>query len=263
MASKVPHSRRSQPNLTRGVANANVSHGPRTVATPDKPILSDSRVRDKKKHVGVAELKTPNHPVNPYPWLGQGEAFILELLQERNLPFAHRWFPNLAATAPLTAQLIPDFAPEFVLPAYKTVIMVLGNYYGTLPGILDRNALAQALLTQDGWTSDFLLQQDIERDPAAALDSKFPNLPKNAGGPFASNQLANPYGEPHFLIHTRQGIVRHFKVNPNIHQRSVKEGTRSGLRTFDGRRRHGSEFDSRIRTTERAFQSKRGSFRSR
>lgn len=94
-------------------------------------------------------------------------------LDHLGVPYSWRFFDG---EAPTVQYLIPDFAPEFTLREYKIVIIVVGGFFGTLPGILDKTALAQVALEQDGWKCALLYDADIRRNPRQALIEALPEL---------------------------------------------------------------------------------------
>src|SRR5690606_11930808 len=85
---------------------------------------------------------------------------------------------------------------EFTLTEYRIVIIVLGGFFGELPGILDRNALAAAALEMEGWKVVFLNEPEIRTGVAQALNEKAPELinPQITGPP-----KPNPFGRPDFM----------------------------------------------------------------
>src|SRR5690606_35314459 len=110
-------------------------------------VTHKGRERFSKKRKNRAYVKTGF--VNPYPWMSSTEARVHLWLEYRQVPFSWRWFDGYS---PNLSYLMPDFHPEFTLKEYKVVILVIGTFWGTVPGILDRNALAQVLLEEEGWT---------------------------------------------------------------------------------------------------------------
>lgn len=129
-------------------------------------------------------------PTNPYPWMSLPEALVHLELESRNIPFSWRWFDGVAETFQL---LMPDFQPEFTLREQQTVILVQGGFFGFLPGVIDRIALAATLLEFDGWKVVILLEDEIRAGAAAALDKKAPELRAQlAFGP----PRPNPFGHP-------------------------------------------------------------------
>lgn len=131
--------------------------------------------------------------VNPYPWMSSTEARVHLWLEARRVPFSWRWFDG---NSPNIAYLMPDFHPEFTLKEYKVVIMILGTFWGTVPGIVDRNALAEVLLEEEGWTVVTLWQDQIETDLDRALLSQAPQLsaPSILGLP-----RTHPDGRPNLM----------------------------------------------------------------
>lgn len=106
--------------------------------------------------------------------------------------------------APNFQELLPNFTPEFTLKEYKTVILLLGTYWGTLPGVLDSNSLAASALEADGWKVVVLWQAEVEADVFKALYTAMPELrtPSILGEPRYS-----PYGHSTYMITRRQWLA--------------------------------------------------------
>jgi len=81
--------------------------------------------------------------VNPYPQMSEPEARVFLFLKGLGVPFSWRQFDG-KAYAPQFSEFMPSFVPEFTLTEYRIVILTIGSYWGTLPGILDNNGLAAA-----------------------------------------------------------------------------------------------------------------------
>jgi hypothetical protein len=130
------------------------------------------------------------------------EARVHLALEQHHIPFTWRYF-DAKDLAPHIAQLMPDFAPEFTLREYKTVIMIQGGYFGSLPGVLDKVALAEVLLEADGWTVAILYEQDILNDIQGTLAKALPwfNNPPITGPP-----RKPPIGTPDFMSKRRQAL---------------------------------------------------------
>jgi len=122
--------------------------------------------------------------VNPYPQMSEPEARVFLFLKGLGVPFSWREFDG-KAYAPQFAEFMPSFVPEFTLTEYRIVILVIGTYWGSLPGVLDTNGLAAAWLQADGWKVALLWQQDITNDVAKAVLKELPELaaPTFRGGP--------------------------------------------------------------------------------
>jgi len=125
---------------------------------------------------------------NPFPYMSDVEARVYLWLWRQNVPFSWRYFDG---EAPNFQELLPGFTPEFTLSEYKLVILILGMYYGQLPGVLDKNALAQATLEYDGWKVVVLWEMDVVRDVNQTMTFAVPELvhPAITGPP-----KANPLG---------------------------------------------------------------------
>lgn len=122
--------------------------------------------------------------VNPYPQMSETEARIFIFLRGLGVPFSWRQFDG-KAQAPQFSEFMPSFVPEFTLTEYKIVILTIGSYWGTLPGILDNNGLAAAFLEADGWKVALIWEQEIRNDVAKAILDKLPELKASTirGGP--------------------------------------------------------------------------------
>ncbi len=168
------------------------------------PISEASRRRAQRprKNVILKGVKKLFEFQNPYPWMSEVEAMVHLELEKRQVPFSWRYF-NALDLAPNLALLMPDFAPEFTLREYKYAILVIGEFFGTLPTVLDRNAFAQVLLEEDGWTVAILFESEIRDDVAKAIDLKLPLL---VGAVIKGPQVPNPYGVPDFMAKRREQL---------------------------------------------------------
>lgn len=183
------------------------------------PISEGARRRAQKprKNTILRGVKKLFDFVNPYPWMSEVEAMVHLELEKRGVPFSWRYF-DAFELAPNLALLMPDFAPEFTLKEYKYAILIIGEFFGTLPTVLDRNAFAQVLLEEDGWTVAILFEAEIRNDVAKALDEKLPNL---VGAVIKGPQRPNPYGTPDFMAKRRiqlagQALAKAlFKLDPD------------------------------------------------
>jgi G:T-mismatch repair DNA endonuclease (very short patch repair protein) len=122
--------------------------------------------------------------INPYPQMSEPEARVFLFLQGLGVPFSWREFDGKTQAPQFTA-LMPSYVPEFTLTEYKIVILVVGSYWGSIPGILENTLIAQVLLEQDGWKVGLLQEQDIRTDVAKAVLAQLPqlNTPVIRGGP--------------------------------------------------------------------------------
>jgi hypothetical protein len=173
--------------------------------------------------------------VNPYPYMSSIEAMVHLELERRKIPFSWRFFD---ADSPLLKQMLPDFAPEFTLREHKTVILIIGDFWGLLPAVLDLNALAQAILEEEGWTVVTLFENEIRTDLQKAISTKAPQLDH----PVVTGPMrANPYGIPDFMEKRRaqlrgQGLARRvFRVKGGTRRADRKRNIRL-RRDTDGRR---------------------------
>ncbi len=160
------------------------------------------RVRFQTEQHNLDSHRLPEF-LNPFSYMSSDDARVAVELWHRNLPWSYRYFdrPDLA---PTVHQLIPDFSPEFTLSEYRTVIIVEGGFFGTLPGVLDKAALAKALLEHDGWKCIILFEQDIVHNLVAELDKQFP---ESIHPIIIGVQKPSPYGEP-TTMDTRRQFLR-------------------------------------------------------
>lgn len=150
------------------------------------------------------------------------EAKVYQELERRNIPFSWRFFDGDALN---TQYLIPDWHPEFTLREYKICITVLGGFFGQLPGVLDRIALASVLLAEDGWKLAILYEQDINNGVAAALDKELPELVAPAiQGPLRPR----PFGVPDYLEKLRQRMRGFALLNRYYIKRPDTENQKRG-----------------------------------
>lgn len=157
------------------------------------------RVRHEATPQNLGSHRLPEF-LNPFTYMSSDEARVTLELYNRNVPFTYRWFDD-GGTAPTVHKLIPDFAPEFTMSEYKTVIMVQGTFWGTLTGVLDQEALAKVLLEHDGWKCIILFDVDIVHNLKSTLDKEFPASvhPLITGG-----EKPSPFAPPHWMFTRRQ-----------------------------------------------------------
>lgn len=162
---------------------------------PSKSSSEGTRLR----HRAVGRNIRSSQPgfVNPYAHMSSIEAMVHLELERRNVPFSWRYFDGVSLHL---KTLLPEFSPEFTLKEYKLVILIIGNFFGSLPGILDTNALAQTLLEEDGWRVVTLFEQDIRRDVKGLIDREAPEL---IAPTFVGKPRPNPYGIPDFMARRR------------------------------------------------------------
>ena len=107
--------------------------------------------------------------VNPFPQMSEPEARVYLFLTALGVPFSWRNFDG-DSLAPSFATLAKQYiTPEFTLTEYKAVIMVLGQYWGGLPAVLEATSLAQVTLEADGWKVAVLTEDEIKRDVHKAV----------------------------------------------------------------------------------------------
>lgn len=197
------------------------------MATSRKKIRNGSRSLAYEAYVGQAQIEF----LNPYPWMSSVEARVHLALEDAGAPFTWRYFDG--DLAPHLRELMPDFAPEFTLKEYRTVIVILGGFFGTIPGVLDRTALAQALLEMDGWTVVVLYEQDIYGDLTATLEKR---LPWFRSPPIKGPPRVPPIGVPDFMEKRRRDLAAWALHRAKYALKRQEQSTR-GRNTASGRRR--------------------------
>jgi len=164
------------------------------------------------------------------------EARVHLELERLGVPFSWRFFDGESVTL---TYLIPDFTPEFTLKEYKSVIIVVGGFFGTLPGILDKNALAAVALEEDGWKVAFLNEDEIIEDVTAALKRQLPEVAAaRTKGPIRTN----PYGQPNFMAKRRAQLagqaLEKSKFTVNEQKQRVAGRTANGRKRIRARARN-------------------------
>ena len=173
------------------------------------------------------------------------EAMVHLALEEHRIPFSWRLFDG---DSPNFTQLMANqgYQPEFTLREYRTVIMVQGSFFGSLPGVLDNIALAQVLLQADLWRVVVLWEADIRTLGAWDLLAKaIPALGSITGPP-----RANPY-QPDLMGRAKYR-GQHRPLNPRLEsiksrlnrgETNERRSVRSGGHRFGdtGRRRVSSQ----------------------
>lgn len=197
------------------------------------------RVRHEATQDNLGSHRLPEF-LNPFSYMSSDDARVTLELFRRNVPFSYRYFDG---DAPTVKQLIPDFAPEFTLSEYKTVIMVEGSFWGTLTGVLDAAALAKTLLEHDGWRVIILFEADILHNLTTTLDQQFPESvhPLITGG-----EKPSPLAPPHWMFTRRQFLRGLSLLRKNFtpkkvetHVSRIRQRRIAGTTTDGGRRRFG------------------------
>jgi hypothetical protein len=96
--------------------------------------------------------------------------------------------------------LLPAWAPEFYLPNQKTVIVVLGTFFGAIPAVISQVALGQAILRQAGWKMHIATEFDLEVKGPGKLLAEWGVRGDNTPG----TALPNPYGIPDTMARFRR-----------------------------------------------------------
>ena len=161
-------------------------------------MADEGRIRKQRQRNRLRKVK-PEF-VNPYPWMSQPEAMIKLDLERRKVPFSWRYFDGVS---PQLTELMPGYHPEFTLTEYKVVIILLGNFFGFLPGPLDTVALAQTLLELDGWKVKVFVEDDVRKDISGLIDRELPEL---INGIYRGKEKIGPYGRPDLLAERRNQL---------------------------------------------------------
>lgn len=165
------------------------------------PQTSDvGRIRRERTGRNVTALGRVTEFLNPYPWMSDPEAMVHLELERRRVPFSWRYFDGEAIN---TKYLMPDFHPEFTLREYKTAIIVLGGFFGQLPDVLDRTALASVLMQEDGWKLVIFYEHEIRAGVAELINRQLPELVSPA---ITGMHRPNPFGVPDFMLERRQRL---------------------------------------------------------
>lgn len=176
--------------------------------------------------------------------MSRTEARVHLELERRQVPFTWRFFDGLLA--PHVQILMPDYAPEFTLKEYKTVIIVQGGYFSTIPGVIDRTALAQALFEYDGWKVVVLFESDILRNLQGTLEKE---LPWMRNPPIKGEPRNPPLGIPDFMEKRRQALSA-FNLRRGFYALDRQKEESSGRSSTSGRRRKRPRRE-RVRRTRR------------
>lgn len=140
--------------------------------------------------------------INPFSYESSDDARVQLELENRYIPFSYRYFDG---DAPTLKKLIPAYEPEFTLKEYKVVIIIVGSFFGALPGALDQAALAKVLLEQDGWTQVAWYENELKSLGVAALMQR--DLPQLSTPMFQGPERPSPVGHP-LTMETRRSWLR-------------------------------------------------------
>lgn len=159
-------------------------------------------VRRRGRRPGARVRAQDIEPRNPYPFMSWPDAIVRRELEIRRIPFSYRYFKP--EWCPILKVLLPDYHPEFTLPDYKIVILVMGQFWGTLPGIIDRDALGKVALESQGWKVVVWHELDI-RQRVLQLFSR--DLPMLDDPQITGEMIPNPYPLPDFIGKFKQIIA--------------------------------------------------------
>ncbi|MGZ4518856.1 MAG: hypothetical protein ACXVGB_00365 [Mycobacteriaceae bacterium] len=158
------------------------------------PIVGSEGDRQRAVRAEANATHGPLTFINPYPWMSGTEARVYIELEAHSIPFSWRWFDGYS---PTYTQLLANrgYQPEFTLREYNAVILVVGGFFGTLPGAVDLLSLATVTLQADGWKVITLFEQDILTHTVwDLLIKEMPSI-----GSITGAQRPNPYGHPTLL----------------------------------------------------------------
>jgi hypothetical protein len=127
------------------------------------------------------------------PWV---DAYVWIALTQRGVPFHYRYFSGVS---PMLRELMPDWAPEFTITKAKVVIILLGAFWGNIPSVIDRTALASAILKSEGWTVYVVHEFDVR---ARGVDTVLNGLTKLRG--VTGGPLKQPFGLPDVMAQFRR-----------------------------------------------------------
>lgn len=201
-----------------------------------------ARLRHYERGIKVPPPRYLLEFINPYPWMSDPEAMVYLDLERRQVPFSWRYFDGEALNFQYLFKT-DRYDPEFTLKEYKAVIIVLGSFFGTIPAVLDKAALAKVALEADGWDVALLYEDDIRKNVAEAIDRE---LPKLAHPTILGDPRQPPMGVPDFMEKRREqlrgeALVRKKYLRPNDNQETPEDG-----RDDSGRARHGNRTRRRI-----------------
>src|SRR4030095_4482002 len=130
-------------------------------------------------------------------------------LQQRGIAFSYRWFNGHST---YLKAFLPDYAPEFTIASAKVIIVIFGSFFGNIPSVIDRNALAKAILEREGWQVVWVQEVDLLSYGADTILQRIPRLAGAAkGGP-----LPHPLGAIDTMEQFRRmqaGIRRVYAAN--------------------------------------------------
>jgi hypothetical protein len=122
------------------------------------------------------------------------DAVVHKELELRGVPFSYRYFKP--EWSPVLKIVLPDFHPEFTLPNYKIVILILGTFWGGIPGLIDRNALAKVILEGEGWKVVTWNEIDIRTRVQQLFINDLPQL--NAAA-IRGPMIVSPYATVNYI----------------------------------------------------------------
>lgn len=140
--------------------------------------------------------------IDPFSYESKAEARVQLELENRHIPFSYRYFDG---SAPTLKTLIPAYAPEFTMKEYHIVIVVVGGFYGTLPGAIDEIALASVLLQKDGWKQIAWQENEITNIGVASLITR--DIPEFVNPAIIGVERPSPVGHP-LTMETRRQWLR-------------------------------------------------------
>jgi hypothetical protein len=158
---------------------------------------------------------------NPFPNMPWAEAMVYLVLSQRRIPFMWRLFDGNSV---YLRTLLPGWAPEFTITMTKTVIVVVGDFWGNIPPVIDRTALAKAVLEREGWKFYVIYEVDIRTKGADAVVNRLSDLrgAVGRGGP-----KKNPHGVPDVMEQFRRMRETSRRlISTDVRVRAGRPGTR-------------------------------------
>jgi G:T-mismatch repair DNA endonuclease (very short patch repair protein) len=139
------------------------------LAKQTSPGITRLRSREKKR---AGERQWRIHDVlwqDPVPWVWGSlpEKLVFAWLWQKGVPFRFQDnFPDCPDT--LTVE---DFRPDFVLPQFKVIIEVQGEYWHSMPEQAEKDAYKFAVYEYMGWKCYWMWETEILTDLATLMST--------------------------------------------------------------------------------------------
>ncbi len=156
----------------------------------------DRELRENRD-VNILSSYTPGHRSEPlYDYLDGIAGTVPEklLLQELLFMGVSVWFSKFVGDFPFTPDKEEKARPDFILPDYRIIIEVFGEYWHSREGAYERDALRSGMYTAQGFDVRIILDSEIIANPRYALFTAVPELRANVirGGEFILPKKFNP-----------------------------------------------------------------------